>query len=71
MGSLGVLVFLNFLNATYSIDVLDLRPLVKYEGGYSDLHSTIRNFWLVVNDFSARDKAALLKFITSCSKVKV
>ncbi|KAJ1563297.1 Ubiquitin-protein ligase E3B, partial [Cladochytrium tenue] len=35
----------------------DLRAAARYEGGYHDLHPTIRAFW----------QSQLLKFVTSCS----
>ncbi|KNC98370.1 uncharacterized protein SPPG_06078 [Spizellomyces punctatus DAOM BR117] len=52
-------------------DVKDLRAHVRYEGGYFDQHKTIRSLWQVVSDFGPKDKAAFLKFVTSCSKPPV
>ncbi|KAH6567566.1 hypothetical protein BASA62_006037 [Batrachochytrium salamandrivorans] len=53
-------------NAEFS--VTDLRAYTRYDGGFYDLHGTIRNFWAVFADMSPQDKSALLKFTTSCSK---
>ncbi|KAH9248888.1 hypothetical protein BASA81_013452 [Batrachochytrium salamandrivorans] len=56
-------------NAEFS--VTDLRAYTRYDGGFYDLHGTIRNFWAVFADMSPQDKSALLKFTTSCSKPPV
>jgi ubiquitin-protein ligase E3 B len=54
-----------------NFDLNDLKPFVKYEGGYSELSPTIRHLWEVLQDFNAQDKALFLKFVTSCSRPPV
>jgi ubiquitin-protein ligase E3 B len=53
------------------IDLVDLKPFVKYEGGYSESSPTIRHLWEILQDFNASDKALFLKFVTSCSRPPV
>jgi len=50
------------------LDVEDMRSHTKYSGGYSESSSTVKLFWKVVEGFSPGDRAALLKFVTSCSR---
>jgi len=50
------------------VNVADLRKHTKYYGGYTDFSPTVRDFWSVLQEFSAEDIALLLKFVTSCSK---
>ena len=40
----------------------------RYAGGYHELSPTVRDLWAVLADFSRDDRAAFLKFVTSCSK---
>lgn len=40
----------------------------RYVGGYNDLSPTIRDLWKVLEEFGREDRAAFLKFVTSCSK---
>jgi len=49
-------------------DVDDLREHCQYAGGYHEGHPTVEAFWEVLRSFSPADKAALLKFVTSCSR---
>jgi len=51
-----------------AIDIADLRKHTKYAGGYTDLSPTVRDLWAVLADLSNEDRAAFLKFVTSCSK---
>ncbi|KAL5033347.1 hypothetical protein BDV3_000342 [Batrachochytrium dendrobatidis] len=53
------------------LDIKDLRMHTRYEGGYFDLHRTIRNFWAVLGEFTPKDQSAFLKYVTSCSKSPV
>ncbi|XP_065890414.1 ubiquitin-protein ligase E3B-like [Dysidea avara] len=51
------------------IDVDDLKRHVRYYGGYHGQHKVIMWLWDVVkNDLNHEEKAAFLKFVTSCSK---
>jgi hypothetical protein len=52
-----------------SFNIKDLMKNVMYEGGYSSDHPAIRNLWSVLGEFAHKDRAAFLKFVTSCSKV--
>eukprot|EP00003_Mantamonas_plastica_P022547 TRINITY_DN3860_c0_g1_i1.p1 TRINITY_DN3860_c0_g1~~TRINITY_DN3860_c0_g1_i1.p1 ORF type:complete len:311 (-),score=114.71 TRINITY_DN3860_c0_g1_i1:941-1873(-) len=47
------------------IDVEDMRNHVQYANGYSRSDTVIEMFWDVVQDMSAEERQALLKFITS------
>ena len=49
-------------------DVEDLRAHTRYSGGYSESSATVRSFWEVVQEMSNKDRAALLRFVTSCSR---
>ncbi|KAK1942989.1 E3 ubiquitin-protein ligase UPL6 [Phytophthora citrophthora] len=52
-----------------NIDVDDWERHTVYGGGYHPSQPFIRWFWEIVrNEFTAEDRAALLKFITSCSR---
>jgi ubiquitin-protein ligase E3 C len=50
------------------VDVADLQAHTEYVGGFWVHDSTIRAFWSVVADFSERDRAALLKFVTAAER---
>eukprot|EP00842_Homolaphlyctis_polyrhiza_P007059 jgi/Hompol1/942/HPOL_001580-RA len=52
-------------------DPKELRACTVYQGGYFDLHGTIRNLWSVLAEFTPGDRSAFLKFVTSCSKPPV
>lgn len=39
-----------------------------YGNGYSATSRTVRLFWEVVDDFSPQQRAALMRFVTSCSR---
>ena len=47
------------------IDVDELRQHTVYGSGYSDNHELVRWFWSIVDDMSAADRSALLRFVTS------
>jgi len=49
-------------------DVEDFKRHTEYYGGYSESHGTIRDFWKVVTEFTPEEKAALLRFVTSCPR---
>ena len=51
-----------------AVDVDDLRRHTVYVGGYTSLDPTVRSFWSVVAALEPADKAALLKFVTSCER---
>ncbi|KAH8050858.1 ubiquitin-protein transferase [Aureococcus anophagefferens] len=50
------------------LDVEDWRAHAHYGGGYHPSQPIIAWFWEVVAEFSAEDRAGLLRFITSCSR---
>jgi len=50
------------------IDINDLKANTLYANGYSSYDSCINRFWSIVSSFSDQDKAALLRFTTSCSR---
>uniref|UniRef100_A0A7S1SW68 HECT-type E3 ubiquitin transferase n=1 Tax=Tetraselmis chuii TaxID=63592 RepID=A0A7S1SW68_9CHLO len=50
------------------LDLDDMRRHTRYSGGYSEASSPVKLFWKVLHQFSSRDRAALLKFVTSCSR---
>uniref|UniRef100_M4BPZ5 HECT-type E3 ubiquitin transferase n=1 Tax=Hyaloperonospora arabidopsidis (strain Emoy2) TaxID=559515 RepID=M4BPZ5_HYAAE len=52
-----------------NIDVDDWERHTQYGGGYHPSQAVIQWFWEIVKeDFTLEDRAALLKFITSCSR---
>jgi hypothetical protein len=50
------------------LDVEDWKAHAHYGGGYHPSQPIIAWFWEVVAEFSAEDRAGLLRFITSCSR---
>ena len=50
------------------VDIPDLRKHTKYCGGYNDYSPTVRDLWSVLAEFDRAERAAFLKFVTSCSK---
>lgn len=50
------------------IDVKDLREHTQYSGGYSKSSQAIGLLWKALSSFTAEERAAFLKFITSCSR---
>jgi len=54
--------------AARGVDAADLERASSYANGYHAVHGTITMFWRVVGELSARDRAALLKFVTSCER---
>lgn len=52
----------------HDIDVDDLRKNTRYTGGYSDGSRTVKLFWEVMAAFEPKERCALLKFVTSCSR---
>lgn len=54
---------------TADLDISDLRKHTQYYGGYHNNHKVICWLWdILEKDFNAADRAAFLKFVTSCSK---
>lgn len=53
------------------IDVKELERHARYEGGFGPNHRVIRDFWDIVQDFSAEKKAQLLEFVTASDRVPV
>ena len=54
--------------ADVSVDVTDWQRHTHYGGGYHPSQPFIRWFWEVVSEFDDADRAALLKFVTACSR---
>ncbi|KAL1511301.1 hypothetical protein AB1Y20_006106 [Prymnesium parvum] len=50
------------------LDVDDWRAHTQYSGGYFEEHPTVGWFWEVLHEFTSEQRAALLKFVTSCSR---
>lgn len=51
------------------MDLKDLRKHTNYYGGFHDAHRVINWLWdILERDFDAKERAAFLKFVTSCSK---
>ncbi len=53
--------------ASTGINLNDLRSNCRYNG-YTGLDRTILNFWAVLEAMSERDRALLVKFVTSCER---
>ncbi|CAD7704872.1 unnamed protein product [Ostreobium quekettii] len=50
------------------VDVENMKSFTKYSGGYSESSATVKLFWHVMSGFTPEDRAALLKFVTACSR---
>ncbi len=51
------------------LDLKDLRKHTHYYGGFHDSHRVVSWLWEILEkDFSDKERAAFLKFVTSCSK---
>jgi HECT-domain (ubiquitin-transferase) len=50
------------------IDITDWKKNTQYGGGYSSMSRTVHLFWKVVAGLSNSERAALLKFATSCGR---
>jgi hypothetical protein len=53
------------------IDIKELENHARYEGGFGPDHRVIRDFWSVVQQYSAEKKAQLLEFVTASDRVPV
>lgn len=53
------------------IDLKELERHARYEGGFTPSHRVIRDFWSVVQSYSAEKKAQLLEFVTASDRVPV
>jgi len=54
--------------ASTGINLDDLKTNCRYVGGYSSLDRTISYFWSVLERMEERDRALLVKFVTSCER---
>lgn len=52
-----------------TIDTHELEAITKYDDGYHVNHPLIREFWLVVHEFSEAQKRALLEFVTASDRL--
>ena len=51
------------------LDLKDLRKHTHYYGGFHDAHRVINWLWDILDkDFTSKERASFLKFVTSCSK---
>lgn len=51
-----------------TIDVDDMRANARYIGGFTGMERTISRFWSVMASFNNKQKADLLRFVTSCER---
>ncbi|PNH11212.1 E3 ubiquitin-protein ligase [Tetrabaena socialis] len=51
-----------------ALDVSDMRRWARYSGGYKHDSTTIKLFWAVIKELTPPQQAALLRFVTSCSR---
>jgi len=51
-----------------SFSLQDLKRNTVYANGFHGMDRTVARFWRVVEELSDEDKAALLKFVTSCER---
>ena len=54
--------------AAGDIDIDDLQAHTRYAGGYFPTSSTIKALWRVLRSLPEEDKAAFLRFVTSCER---
>ncbi|KAF2264692.1 hypothetical protein CC78DRAFT_463070 [Lojkania enalia] len=59
------------VEGTQEINVAHLKEATRYEEGYSAAHSTIRDFWSIVEKYDADDRRRLLEFVTASERVPV
>ncbi|KAL3151218.1 hypothetical protein ABBQ38_013059 [Trebouxia sp. C0009 RCD-2024] len=50
------------------VDVTDMAAHTCYSGGYSKDHATIKLFWKVMSSLSDKERQAVMRFVTSCSR---
>lgn len=50
------------------IDVYDMKSNTRYTGGYTIFDRNIVRFWSVLNTFTPKNQADLLRFVTSCER---
>jgi hypothetical protein len=55
----------------HEIDIKELENHARYEGGFGPDHRVIRDFWSVVQQYSAEKKAQLLEFVTASDRIPV
>ncbi|CAM9253705.1 unnamed protein product, partial [Discosporangium mesarthrocarpum] len=51
-----------------TLDIEDLRRHTRYSGGFIGMDRTVRRFWNVLGSMDDRERAALLRFVTSCER---
>eukprot|EP00557_Chaetoceros_sp_GSL56_P007737 CAMPEP_0176505780 /NCGR_PEP_ID=MMETSP0200_2-20121128/16685_1 /TAXON_ID=947934 /ORGANISM="Chaetoceros sp., Strain GSL56" /LENGTH=1269 /DNA_ID=CAMNT_0017905373 /DNA_START=111 /DNA_END=3920 /DNA_ORIENTATION=+ len=51
-----------------SIDIEDMKANTKLVGGYTVFDTNINRFWRVVKSFNGKQRAQLLRFVTSCER---
>lgn len=54
--------------ATTGVLLSDMKAHTQYGGGYSSMSEVVKRFWAIMEEFSDQDRAALLKFVTSCER---
>ncbi|XP_024536695.1 E3 ubiquitin-protein ligase UPL7 isoform X1 [Selaginella moellendorffii] len=52
----------------HDFDVNDLKANTRYTGGYSVTSRTVKLFWEVLEQLDVKERCAVLKFVTSCSR---
>lgn len=50
------------------VDVEDLALHTQYSGGYTAASSTVKLFWKVMAELGIKERQAVMKFVTSCSR---
>jgi ubiquitin-protein ligase E3 C len=54
--------------AQVELDVDDWKRHTRLSGGFTSLDPTVKRFWRAVDRMTAQERAALLKFVTSCER---
>lgn len=59
------------VEGSQEINIKELENHARYEGGFGPNHRVVRDFWSIVQQYSAEKKAQLLEFITASDRIPV
>ncbi|KAL6712161.1 hypothetical protein ACN47E_000038 [Coniothyrium glycines] len=61
----------DLIEGSQNISIADLKRVAKYEDGYTSTHTTICDFWQIVDTFDQDDCRRLLEFVTASDRIPV
>ena len=59
------------VEGTQEISITALKPATRYEEGYSASHTTIVDFWSIVEKYGQEDRKRLLEFVTASERIPI